>query len=320
MPISKIVLNSCVKNTNLKITDPNGQQKDSANATTEANNPNNSSIDILDTLSTEDAKIIEIVNETKSKLNKGLYKKGKNLTVEEIFDNNVDGYELKTMNYDGKNYIACIPKGLNKNEEVPLVVHFHGQMKNGDKTKDLRTSGIGQALKELGNSEYKKFNGIFLIPQTDGSWATDRNVEYMDGLIEEFVNNSGYNINTDKIALSGHSMGTRGIINYYQKSKYQSMFSAIALESVTFPEDVEKLKDIQIPTTIYTGHSDGQNCKESANKAEEMIKNGELENVTSVWIDATHNNIQHEIICGQEKDEVDSNNNNIPDFFENMWS
>ena len=284
----------------------------------------------LDTLQDELDAINNQINVKKTEDIKNTYSVEEGLTFDEMFDGSVKGYEAKTLNYNGRNYVAYIPKDLDPNEPVALALHLHGQWENGDKTQRLKNIGFGLGLSNLeklnsqktgldGQEPYIMPKAIFLLPQTNGSWATDKNVDYLDGLVSNFIDNSGYNIDQNKVALSGHSMGTHGAIYYLEHSANKSLYKKLTLESVTFSDDIERLENLGIPTTIFTGTSDGNNCKQSAEIAEALKNSGRLKNVTSRWINASHGDIRTKLISGDKREEVDSNNNNIPDFFEAFW-
>ena len=147
-------------------------------------------------------------------------------------------------------YWLYTPK--NPVENMPLIVYLHGSSGKGDDLNILMNEdGFPQYLK---NSQLGDVPAYILIPQLPTEkrgWASVSQSVYQ--LISETV--STYQIDSDNISLTGHSMGGTGTWNL--AAQYPQMFARIAPLSGSArgqAAQLEALKDI--PVWAFVGSDD----------------------------------------------------------------
>ena len=147
-------------------------------------------------------------------------------------------------------YWLYTPK--NPVENMPLIVYLHGSSGKGDDLNILMNEdGFPQYLK---NSQLGDVPAYILIPQLPTEkrgWASVSQSVYQ--LISETV--STYQIDSDNISLTGHSMGGTGTWNL--AAQYPQMFARIAPLSGSArgqAAQLEALKDI--PVWAFIGSDD----------------------------------------------------------------
>ena len=147
-------------------------------------------------------------------------------------------------------YWLYTPK--NPVENMPLIVYLHGSSGKGDDLNILiNEDGFPQYLK---NSQLGDVPAYILIPQLPAEkrgWASVSQSVYQ--LISETV--STYQIDSDNISLTGHSMGGTGTWNL--AAQYPQMFARIAPLSGSArgqAAQLEALKDI--PVWAFVGRDD----------------------------------------------------------------
>ena len=177
--------------------------------------------------------------------------------------------KLNHPEYPGK-YLITVPDSA-KNKPTPLLIGLHG---GGKGTGDFNNIPImyGKALSSV--------NWITAFPEVIKkeftAWNMEREERFVMELIEEIKRT--YKVDTNKIYLSGHSMGGYG--TWAIGGHYADVFAAINPNSggifVTNQKDglqpgvVPNLKN----TAIYFYHADGdkQTSVESDRRAERMLK------------------------------------------------
>ncbi len=304
---------------------------------------------IFSELSNEDTLMLNALNEAQ---NKAVNKEGKNINTSykeffekiertlfknkdeelkklsnnNIFDENIKGYESKIVEYNGMQYVVQIPIGLKDGEKCALHLELHGHLDNTTSTRWLQGAQFSNAINNMGNSsELENVRTIFIQPYSGSrTFKNDQRVEQLDSFMGYILNNNSIetkngekinlNINQDQITISGHSMGTGGVVNYLEKSKYSSKFNKVVLFSISDQNDVERLKKINKPILICTGTSDGKNCIASAQLAESMIKNGQLTNVSVKWFNGGHGQICTEAISGKDSDQDGNKKSDLIEF------
>ena len=147
-------------------------------------------------------------------------------------------------------YWLYTPK--NPVENMPLIVYLHGSSGKGDDLNILMNEdGFPQYLK---NGQLGDVPAYILIPQLPAEkrgWASVSQSVYQ--LISETV--STYQIDSDNISLTGHSMGGTGTWNL--AAQYPQMFARIAPLSGSArgqAAQLEALKDI--PVWAFVGSDD----------------------------------------------------------------
>ena len=147
-------------------------------------------------------------------------------------------------------YWLYTPK--NPVENMPLIVYLHGSSGKGDDLNILMNEdGFPQYLK---NSQLGDVPAYILIPQLPTEkrgWASVSQSVYQ--LISETV--STYQIDSDNISLTGHSMGGTGTWNL--AVQYPELFDRIAPLSGSARGQAAKLEALkEIPVWAFVGSDD----------------------------------------------------------------
>lgn len=147
-------------------------------------------------------------------------------------------------------YWLYTPK--NPTEHMPLIVYLHGSSGKGDDLNILmEEDGFPQYLK---NGQLGVVPAYILIPQLPAEkrgWASVSQSVYQ--LISETV--STYQIDSDNISLTGHSMGGTGTWNL--AVQYPELFARIAPLSGSARGQAAKLEALKdIPVWAFVGSND----------------------------------------------------------------
>ena len=121
-------------------------------------------------------------------------------------------------------YILYTPSNV-KDEDVPLIVWLHGYNNGSLDRQIIESNGLPCALSQW---ELDGFKAYIVCPQLVGKWnyypwfseVTKSNV---DDIVAKMI--SDYNIDTDRIIISGHSNGGMGAI--YMASSNNKYYSKI---------------------------------------------------------------------------------------------
>jgi predicted peptidase len=139
------------------------------------------------------------------------------------------GEEVFQLVYDESeyyNYVLYLPQGYDpkdKTKKWPVIYFLHGIGEKGDDLTKLLDYGVPRYIMETGS-----LDAIMIAPQCPGDshWAdTDVEEPRLKAFVEE--NNEKYNINADRIYLTGLSMGGRG--TWKQALAMPDTFAAIAV-------------------------------------------------------------------------------------------
>lgn len=179
-------------------------------------------------------------------------------------------------------YWRYTPK--NPVENMPLIVYLHGSSGKGDDLNILmEEDGFPQYLK---NSQLGDVPAYILIPQLPTEkrgWASVSQSVYQ--LISETV--STYQIDSDNISLTGHSMGGTGTWNL--AAQYPRIFARIAPLSGSVRGQAAKLEALkEIPVRAFVGSDDTVILPEySENAVSELNALGGNAQIT-IFEDADH--------------------------------
>ena len=158
-----------------------------------------------------------------------------------------------TFSYEYNKDSASMPYGLftpssasNSNKSA-LIVWFHGRGERGINQTDFKNSGF---LKELSNWKFDGFNAYVLCPQLNAgeTWNNETSRQKVENLINKIKKEK--NIDTDKIILVGHSMGSQAVP--YLACKNNS-YSALVVLSGYNASESNCLNFKNIPTKGYVG-------------------------------------------------------------------
>ena len=161
-------------------------------------------------------------------------------------------YYDKTRKYGRLNYLFYYPNDLNLNDKNALVIFLHGSGEFGSNINGSFNSNTAFA----NNMRDGKFQqrAVFLCPQCNSSSKSWKNDCFNDlkGLIDETVKK--YNIDPDRISITGHSLGGGAV--YDALAKWPGFFSAAApLAPAGGSSNYAAMKGVKI--AVFTGTNDG---------------------------------------------------------------
>lgn len=160
-----------------------------------------------------------------------------------------------TFNYswvsDGEHmpYALYSPSCADEYDEIPLIVWLHGSGEKGVSERAFRNGGLPAVIE---NWSLEGFNAYVLCPQlygafNTGSWSNPTSMKYLKTLLDIFI--SEHNVNTDKIYISGHSLGGQGCL--YMTHELPDYLAACVSTSPYVPG--VDLTEVEIPVIAYVG-------------------------------------------------------------------
>lgn len=173
-----------------------------------------------------------------------------------------EGMNAKTFNGSKSiNYWELVPPNVSSNPA--LIVFLHGSGECGSMNSMTGVS-FPKFMKEGYMSSY---DAIFLAPNSAGcSWTNDSTV--VKELIDDTV--ARYNVNPNKIIITGHSLGGNG--TYHMVAKYPGFFSA-AVPVSGCPYDNASAYT-STPIRSYIGSQEGGYRSCNVNKVTEINNAG----------------------------------------------
>lgn len=144
-------------------------------------------------------------------------------------------------------YLMYTPSTANDGGDIPLIVWLHGSGEKNVAPSWFECVGLPAVLN---NWTLEGFNAYVICPQLTGEWnpgywSCDISVNNVRNLIDRFVET--HNVNTDKIIITGHSLGGQGSL--YMALNMPEYFSKLAVLS-GYPINGD-VSEIQIPTVGY---------------------------------------------------------------------
>ncbi|MGK3990801.1 hypothetical protein WMF37_32370 [Sorangium sp. So ce291] len=145
-------------------------------------------------------------------------------------------------------YNLYVPNDYDRGRKYPLLVFLHAAGQDSDLPRDLRSSGKGWTGSFLDNGDDKKYPSFFLIPisQTNRSgWGDGRSdAEKFEGrltivVLKQLVASGEYNIDPDRLYLTGPSMGGRGTWDMIEKNP--GLFAAAVPAAAPGLDEPEKV-------------------------------------------------------------------------------
>lgn len=148
-------------------------------------------------------------------------------------------------------YALYTPSSAANYEEIPLIVWLHGSGESGIYEEAFFKRGLPLVLN---NWTLEGFNAYVLCPQLigqwdSGSWNNPNAKDNLRILIDKFINE--YNVDTDKIIITGHSLGGQGAL--YMAHQLPEYFSKLVMLS-GYPPNIN-IAEILIPAIGYVGQS-----------------------------------------------------------------
>ena len=117
-------------------------------------------------------------------------------------------------------YLLFLPEGYSKNkEDWPMILFLHGAGERGSDLNKVKVHGPPKIVEKQ-----KDFPFIVVSPQCPGDdWWTDK-VEVLIHLLDDIA--ARYNVDTERIYLTGLSMGGYG--SWALAAEYPERFAAVA--------------------------------------------------------------------------------------------
>jgi Putative esterase len=145
-------------------------------------------------------------------------------------------------------YNLYVPNDYDETKSYPLLVFLHAANNTNPPRRSLSSDGKGWTGSFLENGRDKKFPSFFLIPisQTNSSgWGDGRSdTEKFEGrltivVLKELVASGEYNIDPDRLYVTGPSMGGRGSWDMIEKNP--GFFAAAAPIAAPGLDDAAKV-------------------------------------------------------------------------------
>lgn len=163
--------------------------------------------------------------------------------------------ELFDDNEDIMPYFLYIPSTREtSSEHIPLIIWLHGGDEFYCKYENMITRGLPAALANWG--ELDGFDAYIVCPQMTGKWKyfagwqTETNRKNLDNILEDVLAKNF--IDTEKIIISGHSIGGRGAItNALHNTNDFDYDKVVSISGFIENYDLQFLKELDI--RFYTG-------------------------------------------------------------------
>ena len=187
-----------------------------------------------------------------------IYDKANNMTTVtcKVTDNSTKidhNYTLNSYRYNEKNYQYWLysPKNNTVRKKIPLVVYLHGD--GGRKSpNDVNKYGLPKYTKV--GSDYP-FYMIAPYCSNDNDFSNEKYMNYVINLIDYMIKN--YNVDADRIIISGGSSGARGA--YTIASKYKRFSCMVIISGITYQLYSDKEQSLTyLPIWVFHGKSDKQ--------------------------------------------------------------
>ena len=144
-------------------------------------------------------------------------------------------------------YALYTPSSAKKNTKMPLIIWLHGASEV-NKNENFFKQGV--MIKVLNNWKLDGFNAYIICPHLTGSyantWHNEKSRSHLNNLINKIIKEK--NINTNKIIITGASMGGQGALYMAAKDNH---YSALVVYSGYYPQT--PITNITIPAQGYVG-------------------------------------------------------------------
>lgn len=148
-------------------------------------------------------------------------------------------------------YTLYVPSGYDPMKPAPLVLGLHGGGRGGKDGKEVVGSGAEAMNFYQNQAEHHGF--IVVCPTAIAApWQQPQNDPLVLAVLEEVL--LLFNIDENRIYLTGHSMGGFGA--WYFGPKYANLWAAIAPMSGAGGRELEKLKETGMGIYLYHGADD----------------------------------------------------------------
>ena len=149
------------------------------------------------------------------------------------------------------------PKNPKEGEKLPVLIFLHGKGEIGD------ADGLKNVVGQNFMGDLENFNGYIVCPnlQEGMNWDSD-DVMKMIGEVMDDVSDD-YNIDTDSICLSGHSLGGLGTIYATEHDRFENL-TGYQLKKAVILSGIAKheVNAINIPVKSFVGSQTGdESCR-----------------------------------------------------------
>ena len=143
-------------------------------------------------------------------------------------------------------YTIAVPFEYNDTDSYPLLIALHWG-------EPVSFQSGANFLYNFVMPSYENFNGIIISPSRPvrGGWFLSYSENFILTLLKKIKND--YNIDVEKVAIAGYSLG--GIGTWYYATTYPDLFSAAIPIASMPPSSVLPISNI-IPTYVIHGTSD----------------------------------------------------------------
>jgi predicted esterase len=168
-------------------------------------------------------------------------------------------------------YTLFVPKRYDPMHPWPLVFALHGGGRDGKDGKDV--IGTGRGAMNFWSDGARRFGYIVVCPDAiRAPWRDPMNDALVQSVLDEVC--LLYNVDLNRIYLTGHSMG--GFGTWHFGPKYAHRWAVIAPMAGGGHHGLNRLRKTQTPVYIYHGANDNVvPCHDSRAAAESLRKAGD---------------------------------------------
>ena len=234
------------------------------------------------TTTTEDNVITDEVDSTTTNEDNVITNEADSTTITENTEPQINTeFSMSKKNYEGLNYWLYTPS--NAKDNMPLIIYLHGGSGKGDDL-DLITNvdGFPKYIKE-GTLSADAYIVFPQCPSDQNGWNV------LSAKIEELINYTcnEFSINTDKISITGHSMGGAG--TWTLALSNPNLFYKIAPMSGSVKTNDTNLEKLSaIPVWAFVGGNEKSTTIDSIKAIVESLKNIGADAQITILEGATH--------------------------------
>jgi predicted peptidase len=149
--------------------------------------------------------------------------------------------------FENTNYLLYLPEGYSREKRWPLILYLHGKSLRGNDLEMLKRYGLAALLEKNLSIPF-----VVVSPQcpSDRYWMAEE--ETLLRLIDDV--SSRYSVDTDRIYVTGHSMGGRG--TWFLAYKHPEKFAAVVPLSDAPIDDAWAKQIAKVPAWAFHGTKD----------------------------------------------------------------
>lgn len=225
------------------------------------------------------------------------------LPIIDYLENEETTYTILQIKNGDMPYLLYVPSTANKYDSLPLVVWLHGSGERGSSTSYYQKVSLPKVLSEW---TLKNPDAYIVCPilKNESNWMDRRSVNHVSSIIDSIC--SEYNINVERISLTGASLG--GIGSLYIGGELNDRLYRIATFSGYACGNC--IKKITVPIVGFVGHP---SYGEDPRSYEYMTKTfyREFGNVSTKVMNSSHGGLPNDVFT------IDENYDGYSDIF--MW-